>query len=138
MYKKIIICILVIAAIGMMFFFFREDTAKLERNLYYDMEDINRLAIEFMTEMVNKVSGGYYNETVLTENIKLMEKKVNNLQPPRHLKDEVDDWAEQIKLSIEIFRQMKSGYPVYLGNEQLEAFDHGRERIYDGFKKFSP
>lgn len=136
MIKKIILILMATVLISTSLTGCKEDTLSLERNLYYDMEAINRAGLDFMTEMIKKVSGLPYRQDILDGSIKMMEDKTGGLKPPKHLKQEVKDWKQQVYITIDIFKQLKDGGTQTLGPEQLEAFDYGRQRIYDGFKEF--
>lgn len=113
-----------------------EDTSALERNLYYDMEDINRYGLDFMNEMIRGVQARKLDDEALQGYITSLEDKVKGLKPPKHLKSEVEDWKSEVEGMIGVFKQLADGGQQRLSNSQLEALDHGRTRIYDGFKEF--
>lgn len=113
-----------------------EDTYELERNLYYDMEDINRYGSEFLDAMILAVGKREYNTQALIEPLDKMEAKLTNLTPPKHLKDEVVEWQDEIEEMIALFRLMSDGNLTVLDKINSDAIDFGRARIYDGFKEY--
>lgn len=113
-----------------------EDTHELERNLYYDMEDINRYGLDFMEETLTGMTRGIFAKSEMQNIIKSMEDKVANLKPPKHLKSEVEDWVGHVNSVIDKFKETAQGEYTPLSKTEMEAFDYGTERIYDGFKEY--
>lgn len=114
-----------------------EDTVTLERNLYYDMEDIYRYAFNFLDEYVDGIRNHSYDVKELKQQVSLMKETVAKLKPPKHLKEEVNEWKGHIEDSILVFERMMDGdSSAILTPNQVEALDHGMERIYNGFKEY--
>lgn len=114
-----------------------EDTATLERNLYYDMEGIYRYAFNFLDEYVDGMRNQTYDVKLLKQQIDSMKKSVAKLKPPKHLKSEVNEWKGHIEDAIVVFERMMDGdSSALLTPNQVEALDHGMERIYNGFKEY--
>ena len=136
MVKRIIAGIVMLFIVLTMLTGCGEDTFTLERKLYYDMEDIYRYGLDFMDEMVKGAKANKLDYDALQGYIASLEDKVDGLKPPKHLKSEVNEWKSEIEGAISVFKQMADGGKELLSNSQLEAFDYGITRIYDGFKEF--
>lgn len=113
-----------------------EDTFALEKNLYYDMEDIRRNALNFMDESIDALATGNYSTPELQKPIDKMKEKVANLNAPKHLKQEVSDWQEEVDNLILIFEAMAEGDMSVVKEIDGEVIDFEMMRIYDGFKAY--
>ena len=136
--KQIILIVLIMVVIGSGC---GQDVESLERNLYYDMEELNDYAVKFMKEYLRQIN---IDHTNLKGNSKLLELKAalgdkveEGINPPRHLKDETDEWFSAVQELEVVFKEMMEGIENSDGlTPQLVRTLDRRDRIYNGFREY--
>lgn len=134
--KRVGLVLIMLVLVSMLMVGCAEDTATLERNLYYDMEDIYRYGVDFLDEYVDGMIGQTYDLDKLDKQLIFMEETLDELKAPKHLASEVAEWKVQADGTLEVLKDMRQGKSVNLTDRQVEALDKGRHRIYDGFKEY--
>lgn len=116
-----------------------EKTLDLERNLYHDMESVYRNGLKFIKDLTDMVVAQEFDTDKLTDTVDSIETTLDNLHPPQHLADEVENWSNELKELVPALRlQVESPYVNKHGftPSRVEALEYGRLRIYDGFEEF--
>lgn len=124
-----------------------EDTESVERNLYYDMERVDRRFATVLEDALNDQGNRLLemimgNEVELDtekhlENIDNLEESLEGIEFPRHLREEGEVYSEISQKAVEELRYMiESDFEEYPSSEVLEFFDHEYKRIYSGFREF--
>ena len=118
-----------------------EDVEALERNLYYDMEEMNSYSTKFLEEYVKQMRIDHTRfdaNGLLWEYIDLLEESVNKgIKPPRHLRKEANEWFEVMKQLPDIYRDMMYDMEArkQITPSMIRRLDD-RRRIYNNFEEF--
>lgn len=118
-----------------------EDVAALERNLYYDMQDFLSLVLETYDELIDQltIDMKINDAQAINRLIDEAENKLDNLNPPKHVKKEVEEWQKHgYDMITHLRNSVKNPYGTYNLDRATTLALENTYRIYDGFKEFKP
>ena len=141
MRKKVMLW-LVIVMVGILGVGCGEDVFSLERNLYFEIEELNEDGLALIGDISNMwIDGGLVGDAAKQEEfaqrIDAFEKKAGAVKAPKHLKEDLEEWQKENGRLVEFLRGYSEDY-----NEILEAdtdfsrLDRLYERLQSGFKEF--
>ena len=124
-----------------------EDTESVERNLYYDMERVDRRFATVLEDVLEDQKNRLLQMLVGNDlefdadkhlaNIDRLEESLEGIKFPKHLKQEEQQYTEISQRAVQELRYMiESDFAEYPSDEVLEFFDHEYKRIYSGFREF--
>ena len=118
-----------------------EDIFSLERDLYFDMGEINEDVTEVFRDITNMwiesdMEGNAAERGKLQGKLEEIDKRVGELKAPKHLKEDLKEW----KKKHNEFTEFLVAYSEYSGEigaaPDFTDLDRLSARIRNGFKEF--
>ena len=121
----------------------KEDTLAIERNLYHDIQQTRRMALNFVSDFADDLVDDFFqmDYELHERNLINYRKSIEGIEFPAHLEREEEQFwrvAEQASKNMEdmIVKYRDDMEIVSYEDEVVDYFDHGYKRVYDGFREF--